>query len=50
LLFNPHITVNQNNDEVIDAGDIRLLTVLDTWLPLPFYFEELSLSPLRNRC
>jgi hypothetical protein len=32
LFFNPYITVNQNNDEVIDAGDIRLLTVPDTWL------------------
>jgi len=32
LFFNPYITVNQNNHEVIDAGDIRLLTVPDTWL------------------
>jgi LruC domain-containing protein len=32
LFFNPYITVNQSNDEIIDTGDERLLTVPDTWL------------------
>jgi LruC domain-containing protein len=31
LFFDPYITVNQTG-ETIDAGDIRLLTVPDTWL------------------